>query len=69
MSLFSHKPEPAERPAVDRGRPHDYVAPNLPANRERVSCQVCGQPPDDILHMIVLPAAEPECQPEIRWSD
>jgi hypothetical protein len=68
MGLFSHKAAPVEKPAVSRGQPHVYVAPARTVNGLHVSCQVCGQPPDDFLHTIVVAEAEPEAQTHLHWS-
>jgi hypothetical protein len=68
MGLFPHRAAPADKPAVDRGRPHVYAPPVKSANGLHTSCQVCGQPADDFLHTIVVAETESESQAHFRWS-
>ena len=58
MGLFSHKSDKQDHidvKAIDRSRPHPYVMHTDAANRDHTSCVVCGQDPDDVMH---IPASE-----------
>lgn len=77
MGFFSHKPDKDDEidvKAIDRSRPHPYVMHTDKANRDHISCVVCGQDPDDVMH---IPAGEyhptaavatKPAETEIRWS-
>jgi hypothetical protein len=77
MGLFSHKTDPGigiDVRTIDRSRPHPYVMHTDAANRDHISCVVCGQDPDDVMHIPASeykPAAvakpEPASLSEIRW--
>jgi hypothetical protein len=58
MGFFSHKSEQVEEldvKSIDRSRPHPYVMHTDKANRDHTSCEVCGQEPDDVMH---IPASQ-----------
>ena len=74
MGLFSHKSEPSygiDVSSIDRSRPHPYVMHTDAAHRDHTSCVVCGQEPDDLLHIPMSeykPAPKPAASyDEIRW--
>jgi hypothetical protein len=63
MGLFTNKHD-ATVQAVDPRRPHEYKAP---VSTWRTGCDVCGQTPEDPVHVAAPKPDEPEMETSFNW--